>query len=155
MERRFTLGHILKLVKRIGEQYDTAVTAQAAAFGLGKPEADVVLFLSNNPGKDTARDLTEYRGFSKSYVSKALEPLLRGGYACIEPDADDRRVQHFQLTEKAAPPYEALRQVQDAFFSGLTRDISADELQVIRGALEKMLRNMGLEGPEQTTQEEP
>ena len=79
MERRFTLGHILKLAKRIGEQYDTAVTARAAAFGLGKPEADVVLFLSNNPGKDTARDLTEYRGFSKSYVSKALEPLRAEG----------------------------------------------------------------------------
>ena len=42
-------------------------------------EVQVLLFLANNPGCDTARDLVELRGLAKSQVSQAVELLVSRG----------------------------------------------------------------------------
>ena len=55
-----------KYMEGIGEQY-----------GLSRMEIDVLLFLYNNPGHDTASDLVELRSIAKSYVSMAVESLTR------------------------------------------------------------------------------
>ena len=68
---------IIKSTRRVRDQYDAAISRAAHQCGITRPEADVLLFLYNNPTLNTARDIVYYRGFSKAYVSKAVDPLIR------------------------------------------------------------------------------
>ena len=70
---------IIKSTRRVRDQYDAAISRAAHQCGITRPEADVLLFLYNNPTLNTARDIVYYRGFSKAYVSKAVDPLIRQG----------------------------------------------------------------------------
>lgn len=54
-----------KMLKKVCTEHDLTVM-----------EADVISFLQNNPGKDTAVDIVELRGLSKGAVSKAVESLI-------------------------------------------------------------------------------
>ena len=55
-------------------------------------------FLYNNPGKDTAADITELRMLSKGNVSQAVESLIQKGSAKDGPLTRlDRRKIHLSL----------------------------------------------------------
>lgn len=75
------ITQFLRLQKQIMESYDSYLSAAARRIGLTKPEADILLFLANNPQFHTARDVVALRGFSKTYVSKAVDLLGRAA-AC-------------------------------------------------------------------------
>ena len=68
---------LLWVVQQFRRYYDRQFTDLLARSGLTMREMDVILFLTNNPGHDTARDVTELRGLSKSQVSAAVD-LLAG-----------------------------------------------------------------------------
>ena len=81
---------LLWVVQQFRRYYDRQFTDLLARSGLTMREMDVILFLTNNPGHDTARDVTELRGLSKSQVSAAVDlpPLAGEGQkiqsACLE-----------------------------------------------------------------------
>ena len=72
-----------KMLKKVCREYDLSVI-----------EADVVSFLQNNPGKDTAVDIVELRMLSKGAVSKAVESLIQKSLLERIPDREDRRRIH-------------------------------------------------------------
>lgn len=49
-------------------------------YGLTQLEADILMFLANNPQWDTARDIVEFRYLAKSHVSAGIERLAARGY---------------------------------------------------------------------------
>ena len=55
-----------KLLKKVCMEHDLTVI-----------EADIISFLQNNPGKDTAADIVELRMLSKGAVSKGVDSLIR------------------------------------------------------------------------------
>ena len=69
-----------KMLKKVCREHDLSVI-----------EADVVSFLQNNPGKDTAVDIVELRMLSKGAVSKAVESLIQKSLLERIPDREDRR----------------------------------------------------------------
>ena len=71
--------------------------------GLSMREVDVLLFLVNTPGYDTARDIAEFRGLSKSQVSQAVDLLAAEGLLQRAPDHTDRRVIHLSITPDGMP----------------------------------------------------
>ena len=54
-------------------------------------EADVLLFLANNPGCDTASDMVTLCQLTKSHVSKAVDRLTEMGYITQQRDQQNRR----------------------------------------------------------------
>ena len=70
---------LLWVVQQFRRYYDRQFTDLLARSGLTMREMDVILFLTNNPGHDTARDVTELRGLSKSQVSAAVDLLAERG----------------------------------------------------------------------------
>ena len=66
-------------------------------------EVQVLLFLANHPGNDTARDVVELRGLPKSQVSRAVDLLVSRGFLQRRPDETDRRVIHLAITEAGKP----------------------------------------------------
>ncbi|MEG1658709.1 MAG: MarR family transcriptional regulator [Oscillibacter sp.] len=92
---------------QFNHQFERLYAAQFAPLlsqtGLGMQEVHVLLFLANNPGMDTARDVTEYRGLAKSQVSQAVEQLTARGLVSRTPDGEDRRIIHLSVTESGGP----------------------------------------------------
>lgn len=75
---------LLQFFQQFGKFYTHQFSPFLARTGLSMREVHVLLFLANNPSYDTARDVTEFRGLSKSQVSQAVE--LLGGGADPPPD---------------------------------------------------------------------
>lgn len=103
--------------------YSRKIGESASRYGVSKTEADILLFLCNNPGFDTARDIVNIRGIAKSYVSKSIEILVQKQYLTTSVDRRDRRITHLRLTEEANAALTDLRKTQEEIFALITQKI--------------------------------
>ena len=62
---------ILLTAQRLKHLYDRLLAEAPGAGDFTRNELDVLLFLANHPGLDTARDISELRGLTKSHVCKS------------------------------------------------------------------------------------
>ena len=82
--------------------YDKMLKKVCTAHDLTLIEADIISFLQNNPGKDTAADIVELRMLSKGAVSKGVESLIQKSLLERIPDNKDRRKIHLRLKSRPA-----------------------------------------------------
>ena len=101
-------------------------------------------FLFNNPKCDTAKDIVQLKGFSKAYVSKAVEPLLKKGFISIEVDKSDRRCQHLKLTSQSEEIVGELHKMQMEFLKKLTNNIPEEDILTFLEVTEKFANNSNL-----------
>lgn len=131
---------IIRSGRGVREAHDAVIARAARQCGITRPEADVLLFLSNNPELNTARDVARYRGFSKAYVSKAIEPLARKGLLSICTDPRDRRRQLLTITGGAEIARQ-LCQEQQRFLRSMAQGIPEADLEAFMRATEAMCSN--------------
>ena len=94
------------------------------------PELKVQLlfFLYNNPGKDTAGDIVELRMLSKGNVSQAVESLIQKSFLARKQDAEDRRKIHLSLLPAAEPIIQAVEKKQKEFGCEIFRGFTEEEV---------------------------
>lgn len=107
-----------KMLKKVCMEHDLTVI-----------EADVISFLQNNPGKDTAADIVELRLLSKGAVSKAVESLLQKSLLERIPDTEDRRRIHLKLKPEAGPVTESIDEVREEFLNTVLDGFTKEELE--------------------------
>lgn len=107
-------------------------------FGLTQMEEDILLFLANNPGHDTAAELVSLRSLAKSQVSTSVEKLVRRGYLQRRPDG---RKMHLRLLPAAEEAVWQGQGCQRRFGEAIARDFSPEEQAVLYGALARMTEN--------------
>ena len=129
MKTKFDITDILYSVKNINDLYYNLSVKVANECGITKPEADILAFLNNNPSCDTARDIVKLKGFSKAYVSKAVEPLILKELIKVEVNKNDRRCQHLKLTEKSKPIVIKLYNMQSEFIEKITKGIDPKDVE--------------------------
>lgn len=118
--------------------------------GLTMGEARVLLFLANNPGCDTARDMAAVRGLGKSQVSQAVELLVGKGFLERCPSQRDRRIVHLAITQSGWPAAREIQAVQARCGRALLAGLTAAETETLRVILEKIVANSAkLAGEEQ------
>lgn len=78
-------------------------------------EANIISFLYNNPGKDTAGDIVELRMLSKGNVSTAVEALIQKHLIEREQDKTDRRRIHLYLLPAAEPITNRISEIREQF----------------------------------------
>jgi len=66
--------------RQLLEGYAAAMQPLCRREGLAPNGVDILLFLANNPGLDTARDICTYRGLKPGIVSFHVEKLVQEGY---------------------------------------------------------------------------
>ena len=132
---------LLQFYKQFGKFYDRQFADFSARAGLSMREIHVLLFLVNNPGYDTARDITELRGLSKSQVSQAVELLAAEGFLLRTPDEGDRRVVHLSITPAGLPLARDCQAIQTACGQRLLAGLSEKEKQQFALLLETVLDN--------------
>ena len=68
--------------KRFEEAYAAVMRPLTVELGMAQPAVDILLFLANNPGMDTARDICTYRHLKPAIVSFHVDKLaIAGGVA--------------------------------------------------------------------------
>ena len=144
MDTNFKISNILYNMKHIGDLYYDLSSKAAKECNLTKPEADILAFLFNNPKCDTAKDIVQLKGFSKAYVSKAVEPLLKKGFISIEVDKSDRRCQHLKLTAQSEEIVGELNKMQMEFLKKLTNNIPEEDILTFLEVTEKFANNSNL-----------
>ena len=105
-------------------------------------EVDVMAFLSNNPGMNTAADICRFKNISKPLVCRSVEALARDGFLHPVTDERDRRVIHLHLTAKADQISGRLRRCRADFFRQLMDGISAEQFAAFEAVLYRMQENL-------------
>lgn len=108
-----------KLLKKVCMEHDLTVI-----------EADIISFLQNNPGKDTAADIVELRMLSKGAVSKGVDSLIRKSLLERIPDTEDRRKIHLKLMPKAGPVTATVDEVREEFLAAVLEGFTREELEM-------------------------
>lgn len=132
---------LLQFSKQFHKFYSARFSALLERRQLSMREIDVLLFLVNNPGYDTARDITEFRGLSKSQVSQAVDLLTAEGLLQRTTDTVDRRVIHLSLTEAGKPLAAEALAIQSACISQLLSGLSPQQQEELKNLLEIVLDN--------------
>lgn len=135
------VSELLYFFKKIKDEYDKKIEESALEIALTKPEADLLLFLSNNPSYNTARDAVAYRGFSKAYVSKALNSLYKKNYISLKQDVVDKRYQHIFINENIINKVKILQNTQEKVFQEHTKNITEEEKNLFIEIINKMFKN--------------
>ena len=110
--------------------------------GLTQLEMDILLFLANHPGKDTARDIVELRYLAKSHVSSGVESLAGRGMLERYYRPGNRKVIHLRLLPPAEAAVEAGREIQRQYAEILFRDFTPEERQRLDALLERIAGNV-------------
>ncbi len=119
----------------------------AESFEMTLMEANIVSFLYNNPGKDTAADIVELRMFSKGHVSTAVEKLIQRGYLVRREDRTDRRRIHLSLLPAAEAMTERISQAQVELLKEIFGGLSEEEWELYERVNEKVMeRTLELTG---------
>ena len=119
-----------KMLKKVCTEHDLTVI-----------EADIVSFLQNNPGKDTAADIVELRMLSKGAVSKAVESLIQKSLLERIPDTEDRRKIHLRLKSQAGPVTESIDRVREEFLDTVLEGFTKDELELHSQFFDRLIDN--------------
>ena len=116
--------------KRFEEAYTTVMRPLTVELKMAQPAVDILLFLANNPGMDTARDICTYRHLKPSIVSFHVDNLVRQGYLKRQEIPGDRRKCRLVCTDNATSVIQQARAVQEAFSRQLTEGLTPEELEV-------------------------
>lgn len=142
MEKEKNISDLLYFSKKARDNYDKKIEETAKEIGLTKQEADMLLFLVNNPKYNTARDAVNYRGFSKAYVSKALTLLYEKNYILLQKDVVDKRYQHVFIRDNAINKVKILQNTQEEVFNSYMKSITEEEKKIFSQIINKMIKNM-------------
>lgn len=135
---------LLQFSRQFGKFYAHQFAPLLARTGLSMREVHVLLFLANNPAYDTARDVTEFRGLSKSQVSQAVEFLAAEELLRRMPDETDRRIVHLSLTGRGILLARECQDIQTACAKRLLDGLSPAEETQFYALLETVLNNGAL-----------
>ena len=73
-------SQVYTYTRRILDAYAAVMQPLSAELDMAQNAVDILLFLANNPGLDTARDICTYRKLKPGIVSFHVDNLVRGGY---------------------------------------------------------------------------
>ena len=133
------------LAQQLRDAYAYALRPVCEKNGLAQTALDILLFLHNNPGRDTAKDICTYRHLKPALVSLYVENLVQSGYLVRETDAHDRRKCRLKLTNQALPIVREGAVWQNHFTEELLGGLSSEELaawqrvlSIFQGNLERL-----------------
>ena len=126
----------------LGKLYGQMFVPVLEQWMLTQLEADILLFLANNPAYDTARDIVERRYIAKSHVSLGVESLARRGLLMRATRPGNRKTIHLRLTAAAAPIVEEGRAVQRRYGECLLSGFTQEERRQLARLMDRVAENV-------------
>lgn len=122
--------------------YNAACRPFCRELGLPQTSFDILMFLGNNPGHNTASDIVELRNIKANLVSVNVDRLVRDGYLTRHAAKDDRRKIELRCTEKALPILDKGRRIQKAFADRLFAGMDSDARGAFSAAMSIIENNL-------------
>ena len=148
-----TASQLYAALRRFQDAYAAALRPLCERTGMAQGAVDILLFLANNPGCETAGAICRMRGLKPAIVSFHIDRLVGEGFLQRQPVPGDRRKTALVLTEKAAPVIEQGRRLQKSFADRLTEGLRAEDLAHFRrcvAAFERNIERIRTENPKGT-----
>ncbi len=114
----------------------------SAELNMAQTAVDILMFLANNPGYDTAKDICTMRHLKPGIVSFHVEKLVQEGYLERQNVPGDRRKCRLVCTEKAAPIIEKGRALQAKFMRKMTKGLEKEQIDTLVTCLETFEKNL-------------
>lgn len=127
------------LTKKI---YDRTMEPLCDLYHMTRMELDILLFLANNPGYDTARDIVEQKRFTKSHVSSSLRLLEEKGYVSRCFHEDNHKTVHLKLLPSSQEIVDAGQKAQRMVFDKVFGGLSEEEIQLLNKITQKIRANI-------------
>lgn len=136
------INEFVTTISQFNKCYSTRINKVAEEYSITKIEADIILFLYNNPGYDTARDIVELRHIAKSYVSKAVDMLVKRGYLSSREDDKDRRISRLKLQAPAIIIAKAAKKEQEKIFKEALNGVEKQDRERLKETVNKIAWNI-------------
>ncbi len=125
--------------KRLNERKIEKVMRE---YNLRKIDLEIMIYLKDCGGKNTAKDIAATEMFTKGHISQSVSRMRDFGYIEVKQDEKDLRLQHLKLTEGAKRILEDVmsvkQEVEECVFSGITED----EICLLQRVLQKINSNI-------------
>ena len=131
-----TASQFYVMARRLEDAYAAQMRSLCKETGVAQTAMDILLFLHNNPGYDTARDICTYRQLKPALVSLYIENLVQLGFLAREGKC------RLVLTEAAAPVVEKGLARQAAFTARMLEGLSPEELAAGQHCLSVITENI-------------
>lgn len=131
-EINLTAAEMFANAARFTDAYHVAIQPLCDKVHLTPMAVDILMFLANNPGRETAREICRYRGLKPGIVSFHIDRLVQEGYLERGSVLGDRRKTALRCTRKAADVIEEGRKLQKVFALRLTEGMTPEDLAHFR-----------------------
>lgn len=126
----------------LGKLYSRLFAPLLERYHLTQTEADILLFLANNPEYDTARDMVEKRHLAKSHISVGIDALAERGLLERFRREGNRKTIHLRLTPAADPIVAEGRRIQSQYGGLLFAGFSEEEVGRLARLLDRVAENV-------------
>ena len=141
-ELTLTASAMFANTARFTDAYHAVIAPLCEKTQLPPAAVDILLFLANNPGHDTAAAVCRMRGLKPGIVSFHVDRLVTEGYLLRQGVPGDRRKTMLLCTEKAAPIIAQGRVLQHSFAEQLASGLSEEDLAHFRRCIAVFDRNI-------------
>ena len=114
---------------------------RAATLGVTRAQWKVLFRLTRTPGLRQV-ELAEMLDVEPITASRIIDRLEEAGLVERVADPSDRRVWRLQVTARARPLIEKLKQLAEQLVGEAFADLSPDQLNALRGTLTKIRENL-------------
>lgn len=133
---------LLENLSAFKKRYDQALEPVAQLCGLTRMELDLLLFLHNNPSRNTAAEAVRLRRWTKSHVSAAARSLQDKGLLSAGHPPGNRKAICLTPLPAAGGILRQGLAAQARFFAALSRGVTPEERQAMERLMEKIARNL-------------
>ena len=133
-----TASQVYTYTRRILDAYTVVMQPLSAELDMAPNAVDILLFLANNPGLDTARDICTYRRLKPGIVSFHVDKLVREGYLLRARDPGDRRRCRLVCTDIIARG----QALQEQFSAQMSAGVAPDALETFQRCLTAFAQNL-------------
>lgn len=141
-ELTLTASAMFANAARFTDAYHAVIAPLCEKTQLPPAAVDILLFLANNPGHNTAAAVCRMRGLKPGIVSFHVDRLVTEGYLLRQGVPGDRRKTMLLCTEKAAPIIAQGRVLQHSFAEQLASGLSEEDLEHFRRCIAAFDRNI-------------
>lgn len=141
-ELTLTASAMFANAARFTDAYHAVIAPLCEKTQLPPAAVDILLFLANNPGHNTAAAVCRMRGLKPGIVSFHVDRLVTEGYLLRQGVPGDRRKTMLLCTEKAAPIIAQGRVLQHSFAEQLASGLSEEDLAHFRRCIAVFDRNI-------------
>ncbi|WP_028828848.1 MarR family winged helix-turn-helix transcriptional regulator [Proteocatella sphenisci] len=132
------MGFITNIAsKKLSEEFNRRLES----YGVTRVNWIAIYYIGENNGI-SQRELSNKMDVNESSIARLLDRMEKEEFTIRTKDLKDRRTTRIFLTDKGKSLRKSLIPLAEEFQNDVTRELSADELEVFKKVLEKMIENL-------------